>query len=573
MHDAPANKNAVFGLITTPSSYYSTPKAKYLGDRYKQNLERMVEQIVHNRKTSALQFANNIATVGGIGFFTHSATKSPDERYLEVVMGVPETFEAEDEHSEKLLQLFSRYGIELLTILSTDSEIYQERELAGYGLNLSWRSVVRETSGARVILERAIVYAPKEKVRSFLRQEISENSLLGEAVIFAARADAPLRLLSYRASEPVPAYHPAVREETIVAKVEPSKVVPKRTERSAAAGRPGEATKAQNTPVKNEKPSPAVKENAREAAPAAAPPQPSISAAKATSVGDRLSSPRQGDVSGTPATKEPSPGKVKAEYSAAKPAEPATVMETKKKTSEPVANIAKSAVKPDLEAGRAGAAPRNSMTETAPAQPRASKSESTEKVNRAKPAEKKSPTIVAKQTTDGKSSPSRVAQDKQPVAKAVAPKLERNPDAPQPKPAIAAKSKHNQPFEEQGDRVIALKPAHNPTPQRPPAPRFLEGYIIQLAFAERIEAQRWAERLGRRGYAVSLTMPDSGGAIRVRIGNFSEPEDAERQLKQLRQDGLSGIVVNLPQAYRPEVQRSRIEPATSTEPSHDDIEK
>ena len=41
--------------------------------------------------------------------------------------------------------------------------------------------------------------------------------------------------------------------------------------------------------------------------------------------------------------------------------------------------------------------------------------------------------------------------------------------------------------------------------------------------------------------------------MRVRIGNFTGREEAERQLQALRQDGLKGIILNLPQAYRPEV--------------------
>jgi len=38
----------------------------------------------------------------------------------------------------------------------------------------------------------------------------------------------------------------------------------------------------------------------------------------------------------------------------------------------------------------------------------------------------------------------------------------------------------------------------------------------------------------------------------VRIGNFGVRDEAERQLRTLRQEGLSGIIISLPQAYRPE---------------------
>jgi hypothetical protein len=42
--------------------------------------------------------------------------------------------------------------------------------------------------------------------------------------------------------------------------------------------------------------------------------------------------------------------------------------------------------------------------------------------------------------------------------------------------------------------------------------------------------------------------------VRVRIGGFAGREEAERQLQALRQEGLKGILINLPQAYRPRVQ-------------------
>src|ERR1044071_2957115 len=90
-------KTAPLGLIATPPSYYSTAKARYLGQKYKGNLDRLVERIVRNPRTANLQFANNIASVGGIGFFTHSAASIPDERYLELILAAPETFETTGE--------------------------------------------------------------------------------------------------------------------------------------------------------------------------------------------------------------------------------------------------------------------------------------------------------------------------------------------------------------------------------------------------------------------------------------------------------------------------------------------
>jgi cell division septation protein DedD len=80
----------------------------------------------------------------------------------------------------------------------------------------------------------------------------------------------------------------------------------------------------------------------------------------------------------------------------------------------------------------------------------------------------------------------------------------------------------------------------------------LEGYIIQIAFADKESAQHWAETLERRGYAVSVTEATGTGSLRVRIGNFALHDDAEGQLRKLRQEGLIGMIINLPQGYHPE---------------------
>jgi cell division septation protein DedD len=78
------------------------------------------------------------------------------------------------------------------------------------------------------------------------------------------------------------------------------------------------------------------------------------------------------------------------------------------------------------------------------------------------------------------------------------------------------------------------------------------GFIVQVAFADTRAAQTWAEAMERRGFAVSVTETGEPGAVRVRLGNFVARDDAERQLRALRQEGLKGIVINLPQAFRPE---------------------
>ena len=41
-------------LIATPPSNYSTPKARYLGEKYQGKLDRLIEMIIANPKTSKL---------------------------------------------------------------------------------------------------------------------------------------------------------------------------------------------------------------------------------------------------------------------------------------------------------------------------------------------------------------------------------------------------------------------------------------------------------------------------------------------------------------------------------------
>jgi DedD protein len=98
------------------------------------------------------------------------------------------------------------------------------------------------------------------------------------------------------------------------------------------------------------------------------------------------------------------------------------------------------------------------------------------------------------------------------------------------------------------------KPAAKEEMMTRSAAQVLQGFVIQLAFGDMHDARRWAETLERRGFAVSLTEAGSSGSVRVRIGSFAGREEAEKQLQALRQDGLKGILVNLPQAYRPQVQ-------------------
>ncbi|MGH7830806.1 MAG: hypothetical protein ACREP8_11570, partial [Candidatus Binatia bacterium] len=197
MTDESVRKNPPTGFIVTPPSSYTTQKGRYLGQRYHPNLERLVQQLVQNPATRNLQFSNNLVSVGGIGFFTHSATRSPDERYLEVVLGLPDLMEGKSDFNSKVNRLFSQYGSEVLTVLSGDSEIYSEKEVAGFGLNFSWRSTSEGPSGPRIILERVVAYFSKEETRRLVRREVSVDRLLSGAVIFVMQGESPASLLRY----------------------------------------------------------------------------------------------------------------------------------------------------------------------------------------------------------------------------------------------------------------------------------------------------------------------------------------------------------------------------------------
>jgi DedD protein len=89
-----------------------------------------------------------------------------------------------------------------------------------------------------------------------------------------------------------------------------------------------------------------------------------------------------------------------------------------------------------------------------------------------------------------------------------------------------------------------------------PAAKPLEGFIVQLAFNDKEKAQRWAESMAKRGYSVSLTEAGTEGSLRVRLGNFAARDEAERQLRTFKLDGLNGIVISLPKAFRPEARTS-----------------
>jgi DedD protein len=840
MEEAP-KKSVPFGLIATPASYYSTPKARYLGGKYKENLDRLVERIVRSQKTANLQFANNIASVGGIGFFTHSATRTADERYLEVVLGAPETFEAKGDYSVKVHRLFSLYGTELLAILSSDSQIYQEKEVSGYGLNLSWRNITPDPSGPRVAMERAVVYFPKDKVRGFLRHEIDQNKFLGEAVIFAIEENGPMNLLSYRPQELKPDFRPEIREENLAVAKADAKPEPKRSPSKpitavdeALESKTGvdnlhdEQTKSKEKPAPSPtQPRPAEKKEEIHAsaplpdktmstiiepAPNTVPPK--HDKAEEQKVSEPVKADRSSDakaqsekasenkpqvipaVPAVTAKAQDQPARQKPERSADTPAErrkgstgsdsippksderavepsktadlapeklaspkaarpivqkpvekhpepaaqPQKAMEGKtlvtpgqattttkaadgapvatragelkapETTVEPVAKSPKSVEskapiprkqdqpqelkvsepvkadrssdakaqsekpsenkpevipavpavtakpqdkpappKPELSNDtsaerRGGSAGLNRVptksteekvepsqtasvfsekpttakvaqpserkppeqatepvvqlqknveakTDVAPGRPTTTPkaadvaSAKTEKVSKAEPAKAPVQPAEAKRlepatagskvevkTSDVKSveqplarEQSRPVEEKKSEAGAAPAKLEARIPGPTNSAPTAPASSHQEKVSEKStpEQVALLKRPIESFPDKkplvPPAAKALEGFIIQVAFSDRGAAQSWAEAMGRRGHAVSVTEAGRAGPLRVRIGNFAMRDEAERQLRTLREQGLSGIIINLPQAYRPDVRPSEAE--------------
>ena len=104
------------------------------------------------------------------------------------------------------------------------------------------------------------------------------------------------------------------------------------------------------------------------------------------------------------------------------------------------------------------------------------------------------------------------------------------------------------------NKPVELRPENKPVVRS--APKALEGFIVQLAFSDKEKAVRWAEDMERRGYAVSITEAGAEGRLRVRLGNFVQRDDAERQLRNFKQDGLNGIIINLPQGFQPEARSS-----------------
>ena len=779
LDNGPANKPTSTGLIATPASYYSTNKARYLGTKYKNNLDRLAGRIARNSTTAELQFANNISSVGGIGFFTHSATKTADERYLEVVLATPETFETKGEYSEKVNRLFSRYGQELLGMLAGDTQIYQDKELSGYGLNLTWRNAVAEPSSNRVTLARAIIYFQKDRVSKFLQRQLSQQDLLSDAVIFAMEEDGPLNLVSYQPRESTADFRPAIREDNLTAgtsqvissslpsrqvakapqqnepKKKPAKSVSQEStargatnapvpiaERPEVEGPPAalhkdpvqasrpansaaeqialterpantsslaavpevkskptvapqltstpavepsleaqqsegqiiEAVKAVKTeasakaasdapvvqprkgarkteptketekmarPVLASNPSPEVKTKTiekikkQESIPAPAPiaplpasgstveevttapvpaveglenRQPAIDRAAAPLMPALQQSENETKTDASATTSEPQPSNTReaahprADLVAPAAAKVGFLHETKRPDPAaaplPAAKTAMAVIIPEpakpievkrteATSGRAAAeklrdtaaaakiepparelarVPSQVELPTAPAvrttapEPVVLRRIEPLKSEIATRSEVKSEAVPAARLTTGKTPevvPARKVETPTPAAVA---KVEPQTTKPGSMPPVTATFPENAVGKNAPEQLALLRKPPEPAIEKKSltrqAPRSLEGFIIQIAFNDKEKAQGWAEKMAQRGYAVSVTEAGAEGALRVRLGNFAVRDEAERQLRNFKQEGMSGIIINLPLAFRPEARVS-----------------
>lgn len=498
--DQKAQKNPHLGLITTPPTYYTTQKGRYLGEKYKENLDRIVERIVRNPKTANLQFANNIASFGGIGFFTHSATSSVDERFLEVIMGAPETFDTKLDYSAKVDRLFSLYGAELLSILASDRAIDQEQQVNGYGLNLSWRNVVPEATGPRIALERTVLYLAKSRVRNFLKGDLTQNKLLEEGIIFAAVEDSAMKLVSYRQQELRPDSRAPIQEETLAAVRSDSK--------------PEVKSPASVALVPAANPSMARVEEKRSAA---------------------ALSPASRNLVETPA-------------------------EAPLLIGEKDSNMAANLRVQDADNAASMADKSAPLVEEAPATPAALSLPSVEvsKPEKGRAIEVEEPVFNKQEQADRATTLASVEHKKIDPRLPTAQDDSQTLNIPLAAPLIDDPADTETLLEQQGAEPAAVQdkslPERSSLSQR--ASPVLQGFIIQVPFADRGEAQRWAETFVRRGHTVSMTEASGGGSVRLRIGSFARREQAEQELQALRYDGLKGIILHFPQAYRPEIRPS-----------------
>ena len=177
------------------TSYYSTQKARSLAETYGENLDQILERL-NESSIGKLQFTNAVVSLS-VGFFTHAASQPSDERYLEVIIGMPDILDEEKDFSTLVRQLFSDYGRVLLSTLAQDEALAQEIKLTGYGLHFSWRSLLKTPSGPRLSMREAVLYFSKDQVYQFLNQRITQDMLLTQATLYSRKGERPAEQVQY----------------------------------------------------------------------------------------------------------------------------------------------------------------------------------------------------------------------------------------------------------------------------------------------------------------------------------------------------------------------------------------
>lgn len=184
--------------LTPPAHYtpyYSTQKARALGESYSENLDLLLERVTQS-PIGQMQFANAIVSLS-LGFFTHSASRPPDERYLEAILAMPDILEEEEDVNATVSRLFAQYGRDILAILASDTTIADDPKVTGYGINFSWRNMLKTPSGPRMSMREAVIYVPKKKSERFLNQQIEHDELLGTSTIFVRQGEQPAQQIRY----------------------------------------------------------------------------------------------------------------------------------------------------------------------------------------------------------------------------------------------------------------------------------------------------------------------------------------------------------------------------------------
>jgi hypothetical protein len=162
---------------------------------YGENLDRLLETLTHS-SIQNLQVAKAIVSIS-LGFFTHSATLSPDERYLEAIVGIPDIFDEETNFNLLVSQLFSQYGKDLLSVLASDKFITNDAKIAGYGLHFSWRNLIKTPSGPHLTMHEVVIYLTKEQTQLFLSQQLTLDMLLEHATMFSRQGEQPAEQRQY----------------------------------------------------------------------------------------------------------------------------------------------------------------------------------------------------------------------------------------------------------------------------------------------------------------------------------------------------------------------------------------